>query len=174
MGRKFRGNRVTPNMVAKTCGRDCQVDVKQYGYDSWEDYLTVHKEPPRPYRSWLEFRLFNGAMADIPYEPETVPYHIKKDAKYTPDGVYGNIWFEVKGRFRDRAEMEKYLHIRDSHPDKEIVFVLSVPNVAVAGARKRKDGSRRTIEEFLMDHGFRWTYEYCVEEDLPDFIDLTD
>lgn len=164
-----RRRKITPSILGKTVGVNCTVHPP-VGYACWVDYLEKNGDPPKPYRSWLEFRLFNGALGDVAYEPITEEYSVVKKCKYTPDGVFEHLWFEVKGRFRDRNEMEKYLHIRDSHPDKEIIFVLSSRGIALPGAKKRKDGTRRTIEEFLMDHGFRWTYESNAEEDIPMFI----
>jgi hypothetical protein len=169
MKKRFGRNRkITPSIIGKTVG-DVTIDPPS-GFVDWVSYLEKNSEPPRPYRSWLEFRLFHGAMLMIPYEPITAKYSIVKECKYTPDGVYEHLWFEIKGRFRDRNEMEKYVHIQASHPDKEIIFVLHSKEVALPGAKRRKDGSRRTIEEFLIENGFRWTYEYLAETSIPEYI----
>ena len=71
----------------------------------------------------------------------------------------GNIWFEVKGRFRTRHEMDKYVHVRKSNPMAVIIFVLHSECVALPGSQKRKDGSRRCMEDWLEENNFRYTYE---------------
>jgi len=132
-------------------------------YSDWIAYFMENDAPPKPYKSWLEYRLFReGALSEIPYEPEVFPYeqNIQKIRKYTPDGVKDAFtWFEVKGRFRDKDESDKYLYIRDAYPGVRLIFVFHSKNVRMPGARKRKDGSFRTHEEWAEDNGFDYTFE---------------
>ena len=156
---KPKARKVTPSILGKTCGMNC-VAKPPKPYESWSDYLVMNRDQPKPYRSWLEFRLFaGGAMKDVSYEPIKVPYEVLEHRNYTPDGVMGDIWFEVKGRFRTRHEMDKYIHVRRSNLFNEIIFVLHSECVALPGAQKRKDGSRRCMEDWLEENDFRYTYE---------------
>jgi len=156
---KPKARKVTPSILGKTCGVNCK-EIPPAPYESWSDYLVMNRDQPKPYRSWLEFRLFaGGAMWDVAYEPIKVDYEVVEHRKYTPDGVMGNIWFEVKGRFRTRHEMDKYIHVRRSNLFNEIIFVLHSECVALPGAQKRKDGSRRCMEDWLEENHFRYTYE---------------
>ena len=94
---KPKARKVTPSILGKTCGMNC-VAKPPKPYESWSDYLVMNRDQPKPYRSWLEFRLFaGGAMKGVSYEPIKVPYEVLEHRNYTPDGVMGDIWFEVKG-----------------------------------------------------------------------------
>ena len=154
--------RVTDCYIKKTCGLQVfaqDISVPE-GYIDWVDYLYAQRKPPYPYKSWLEFRLFTwGDLKHVPYEPEKLPYQEIKDREYNPDGVYKDALIEVKGRFRRREEMDKYLAIRKCYPDRPILFVLHVPNVPLPGTQPRKDGSKMTQEEWLTKHSFDYTYE---------------
>jgi hypothetical protein len=167
-GKSVKHRKVTPSILGKTCGANCKATPPEY-YQSWSDYLIANRDPPIPYRSWLEFRLFEeGGLKGVDYEPIKVDYEVVEHRKYTPDGVMGDIWFEVKGRFRTRHEMDKYIHVRRSNKFSEIIFVLHSKNVALPGARKRRDGTRRCIEDWLNENEFRFTYE-C---DMKKFMKL--
>jgi len=108
-------------------------------------------------------------MKDIDYEPIKVDYEVVENRKYTPDGVMGNVWFEVKGRFRTRHEMDKYIHVRKSNPMAVIVFVLHSENVALPGAQKRKNGTRRCMEDWLLENEFAYTYESKMQHFMDNF-----
>jgi hypothetical protein len=171
--KKPKHRKVTPSVLGKTCGINCTATPPE-GYQSWSDYLVSNRDQPHPYRSWLEFRLFAyGPMKDVDYEPIKVDYEVVEQRKYTPDGVMGNIWFEVKGRFRTRHEMDKYVHVRRSNLSSEIIFVLHSECVALPGARKRKDGSRRCMEDWLEENNFRYTYEKDMEHFMRKFMGVT-
>lgn len=123
------------------------------------------------YRSKFEERAAQ-VLKGCPYEPRTIEYEKKETAKYTPDfertvassvsGVKFNytILYECKGRFRDRAEANKYIHIRNSLREMDayyqLVFIFQNPKVAMPGVRKRKDGTKQTVSEWADRHGFRW------------------
>jgi len=166
---KPKARKVTPSILGKTCGMNC-VAKPPKPYESWSDYLVMNRDQPKPYRSWLEFRLFSyGPMKDIDYEPLKVDYEVVESRKYTPDGVRDNVWFEVKGRFRTRHEMDKYLHVRKSNPMAVIVFVLHSENVALPGAQKRKNGTRRCMEDWLLENKFAYTYESKMDHFMKHF-----
>ena len=167
--KKAKHRKVTPSILGKTCGMDCTA-LPPVPYHSWSDYLATNHDQPKPYRSWLEFRLFaDGPMKDVDYEPIKVAYEVIENRKYTPDGVMGNVWFEVKGRFRTRHEMDKYIHVRRSNPMAVIVFVLHSVNVSLPGAQKRKDGTRRSMEDWLTENDFAYTYESKMQHFMDNF-----
>ena len=167
--KKPKHRKVTPSILGKTCGLNCKVTPPE-PYQTWSDYLATNRDQPKPYRSWLEFRLFaDGPMKDIDYEPIKVAYEVVENRKYTPDGVMGNVWFEVKGRFRTRHEMDKYIHVRRSNPLAVIVFVLHSEKVALPGAQKRKDGTRRCMEDWLKENDFPYTYESKMQHFMDNF-----
>ena len=150
--------RVTDSVVLKTVG--LIKDPPPKPFNNWKDYLTKSKEPPKPYRSWLEFRIFLGPLKNVDYEPYKIPYTVVEKKNYSPDGVLGDYLFEVKGRFRTREEMNKYIHVRNSiSEDMELIFILQSRNTSLPGAAKRKDGTRRCIEDWLQENEFRYTYE---------------
>tara|TARA_R110000751_G_scaffold100001_1_gene193586 strand:- start:818 stop:1363 length:546 start_codon:yes stop_codon:yes gene_type:complete len=166
---KHKSRKVTASILNKTCGANCKVKPPK-PYVTWKDYLVFNRDQPKPYRSWLEFRLFaDGPMKDVDYEPIKVDYEVIEHRKYTPDGVMGNVWFEVKGRFRTRHEMDKYIHVRKSNPMAVIIFVLHSANVALPGAQKRKDGSRRCMEDWLTENEFAYTYEHNMQFFMDNF-----
>ena len=90
------------------------------------------------------------------YEPFKVNYTYR--AEYIPDFVpkdNPNILIEAKGRFRTRAEARKYVAVRESHPEMEVVFVFMAPNVPMPGAKRRKGGTRLTHGEWADMNKFR-------------------
>ena len=102
----------------------------------------------------------HALMRGCEYHPEQrlfylVPKH------YEPDFVYthrGKTWYiEAKGRFRTSDEARKYVHIAETlGPKEELVFLFQKPNTPMPGSRRRKDGTRYTMEEWAAKHGFRW------------------
>jgi len=77
------------------------------------------------YRSGLEEAFANNtAGAGFEFEPASLPYTMNR--KYIPDFVKEDILIECKGFFR-AGDTLKYKSIRESYPDKELVFILSDP-----------------------------------------------
>lgn len=116
--------------------------------------------PPKPYKSWLEYDLHNGAMKDYEYEPKwsKVEYTITKE--YSPDFVdkrNPNIVYEAKGYFRTYEEAVKYLHVREANPGLIIRFIVSSPNKRAYPQIKMKMG------DWLTMHGFEW----CTDKEIP-------
>ena len=99
-------------------------------------------------------------MQGCEYHPEQrlfylVPKH------YEPDFVYthrGKTWYiEAKGRFRTSDEARKYVIISETlSPKEELVFLFQRAKTPMPGSRRRKDGTRYTMEEWAEKHGFRW------------------
>ena len=101
-----------------------------------------------PYKSELEYKVAKALGDDWKYEEEQVPYVIK--GKYTPDFTCGNhIMIEVKGFFR-AGDQRKYLSIKESNPDRELVFVLSNPDKPV------RKGAKLTMSKWCERHGISW------------------
>lgn len=90
------------------------------------------------YRSGLEKALARNLPKDFEYEPNSIPYVMKR--KYIPDFVKGKFYIECKGFFRAGDTM-KYKAIRDSI-DGELIFVLSDPN------KKVRKGSKMTMGQW--------------------------
>lgn len=111
----------------------------------------------RRYRSGLEKRLGTGRFKTWDYEPESFEYVLKN--KYTPDFVYKDKWIEAKGFFRP-GDQKKYLAIKNSYPDKELIFVFSDPFKPV------RRGAKMTMSDWATKHGFRWYTEYNIPKRL--------
>jgi len=128
-------------------------------------FKKKEKGLPKGYDSKLEFELHNGPLKGYNHHPDKLTYKIEH--VYEPDFVdpeEPHILIEVKGRCRDRAELMKYVHIQKCNPDYEIIFILEKRGVPVPFAKKRKDGTKQTHEEFLTKHGFRYFYPDTIPE----------
>ncbi len=136
-------------MFKNRLGSDDSIPLPD-GYKSWVLYFMEKQLPPSPFRSWTELRAFYyaNAVVEVGYEPFKLPYTIKRETNYIPDIYfeYDHIEYvgEVKGRFRTVDEAKKYIDFRRCYPDIIFFFILEKPNTAMAGAKKRKDGSRKS------------------------------
>jgi len=99
-------------------------------------------------------------MHGCEYHPEQrifylVPKHYEPDFVYT---TQSKTWYiEAKGRFRTSEEARKYVIIAETlGPKEELVFLFQRANTPMPGSRRRKDGTRYTMEEWAEKHGFRW------------------
>ena len=120
------------------------------------------KKVPRPYRSWLEYNLHNGALSKLPFEPNFVLYDvIKRNRRYTPDFVSGDKLIEAKGRFRDSTEAQKYVQIKAN--GYEVCFIFQNPKLPLAWSKRRKDGTKCSHGEWASGHGFEW----CGLDNIP-------
>jgi len=107
------------------------------------------------YDSNFERTLHEGGLKGCKFHPPRVKYTIKRE--YEPDFVYGNILIEAKGRFRDRQESSKYIHIRNALPKgTTLVFVFMNHKASMPGARRRKDGTRQSVGEWATRNLFDW------------------
>lgn len=101
-----------------------------------------------------------AVMRGCKYHPDqTIDYVVPRS--YEPDFVYTTtgktVWIEVKGRFRTTDEARKYVCIAQAlGPKEELVFLFQKPNTPMPGSRRRKDGTRYTMEQWAEKHGFRW------------------
>lgn len=163
--------KITPSYLARRCGILCPIHPPE-PFKTWEDYLQHTTKAPAPYRSWLEFRLFAyGACREYGFETKVVPYTVLEKRDYHIDGVVTDkIWIEVKGRFRSRAEHDKYIWVRNSNPTCHLIFLFDKPGVPMPGSRERKDGTRRSMEEWAEENGFKYTFEALAKIDLPRII----
>ena len=101
------------------------------------------------------------------YEPESFEW-VPPLAMYTPDfkiecedGSY--FWIEYKGYLRDK-EKTKMREIRKQRPDLNIRFVFEDALKPVAGARKRKDGTKQSHAEWAIKNGYRWANKFIPME----------
>ena len=75
------------------------------------------------------------------------------------------ILLEAKGRFWDHAEYSKYIWLRKSLPiNTELVFLFQKPEAPMPGAKRRKDGTKRSHAEWANKNKFTW----YTEETLPE------
>ena len=70
---------------------------------------------------------------------------------------------EAKGRFWDHAEFSKYIWVRKALPENtELVFLFANPSAPMPGAKRRKDGTKRSHAEWADSHNFRWFSEESI------------
>ena len=162
-------------MFKSRLGGDTSIPVPK-GYKSWVLFFMDKQLPPSPFKSWTEVRSFEYAkrVVDAEYEPIKLPYTIKRETNYVPDiyFVYNGTTYigEVKGRFRLVDEAKKYIDFRRCYPDIVMFFILEKPNTSMAGAKRRKDGTIRTMEDWLDKNGFEYTYVSELEEYISNLI----
>ena len=123
---------------------------------------------PKGFDSWFEVDMSKKKLRACEWKPEPVSYFIPHT--YCPDAMFidafgKEILIELKGRhrFAKAAEMGKYKHIRDSlREDQELVFVLYEEGMRFPAAKKRKDGTFRTYEDWCESNGFSYYYPDTV------------
>ena len=125
------------------------------------------KNVPRGYDSNWEYELHNGILSDWDFHTEKIDYVIEHF--YAPDFIRSFqgkvILLEAKGRFWDSAEYNKYKWIKKVLPKyMELVFLFANPSAPMPGAKRRKDGTKRTHAEWATANGFRW----FSEDSIPD------
>ena len=128
-------------------------------------FKSREKGLPKGYDSKLELVLHEGPLKGCTHHSRTVKYTV--DHTYEPDFIperERDVFIEVKGRARDRAEMMKYVHVQNCNPDIKIVFILEKRNTPMPFAKARKDGSKQTHEDFLEKHGFEYYYPDTIPE----------
>lgn len=118
------------------------------------------------YDSKFEKKL-HDVLKGCNYHTERLPYVQHKN--YEPDFIYKDksgftYYIEAKGWFRDSAEARKYVDVLACLPDNsKLVFIFQNPNKKMPGAKRRKDGTYRTMKEWAMKYGI----EYYTESTLP-------
>ena len=107
------------------------------------------------YDSNFEQTLHQAGLKGCAFHPERIKYTIHRE--YEPDFVYGKTLIEAKGRFRDRQESSKYIHIRNALPKgTTLVFVFMNHKTPMPGSKRRKDGTRQSVGEWATKSGFDW------------------
>lgn len=102
-------------------------------------------------------------MPEGSYECEEIEYQIPATThKYTPDFVTTDndghkIYWETKGRYRTKAEADKYLWIRDSNPNIDIRFIIMDPKTLMPNCKKT------TMADWLKKNNFT----FYVYPDIP-------
>ena len=119
------------------------------------------------YDSIWEAVLHESILKDWEHHTDLVPYIIEH--KYEPDFVRKigrkKILLESKGRFWDFAEYNKYVWVKKILPkNTELVFLFANPAAPMPGAKRRKDGTKRSHAEWAEVNGFRW----FSEDTIPD------
>lgn len=89
----------------------------------------------------------NYEISELTYEVPAVEH------KYTPDFTRvaqdgHNIYFELKGRFRNKAEADKYLYIRQSNPEIDLRFIIMDKKTLMPRSKKT------TLYDWLKKNGF--------------------
>ena len=123
-----------------------------------------------PSDSKWEEKLRVDAMSQWEHHPDRINY-TKPVTHHTYEPDFKGTWMdkviyvEAKGRFRESAEYKKYLYIRDSLQDhEELVFLFMKRDTAMPNAKTRRDGTKRTMEEWAEAEGFRYFYEDNIDE----------
>jgi hypothetical protein len=103
------------------------------------------------------------------YEKDKLRYTTPaSEHTYTPDfskkGTKTII--EAKGRFRSSEEAKKYLAIRDSNQGYRIVFLLQNPSCPMPNAKRRKDGTIRTMADWCDANSFDWVTLHTLPDNL--------
>ena len=114
------------------------------------------------FRSRLEERVRNKLSDKWGYECEKLCYI--SEHEYNPDFTSGNVHLEVKGRFRTSGEARKYIDVRRANPNCIIIFVFQSDTTPMPGAKRRSDGTKRTMSEWATEKGFLWTTESEVSD----------
>lgn len=110
------------------------------------------------YDSGWEMDLALGPLKGAEYHPDKIEYTIPaRVSKYEPDFYLNGVYIEAKGRFRP-GDPKKYklIHSQMKEQDKELVFVFQKPELPLPGAQKRKDGSKRSHQEWADSIGAKW------------------
>ena len=125
------------------------------------------KGTPKGYDSGLEYDLHQATLSGWEHHTNKIPYVSRHT--YEPDFkkvVNGNVlYIEVKGRFRDNSEAQKYNFVREALPSgEELIFIFEDSNKAMPFAKKRKDGTKYTHGDWADKNNFRY---YCNKKGLP-------
>ena len=121
--------------------------------------------PRRKYKSGLEKKagkILKGWKYESVRLPYTTSHHYVSD--FSRQGKM--ILIETKGRFRTSQEAAKYIAVRKCNPEYEIVFCFGNPKTPMPNAKRRKDGTKRTVSEWAEHHNFRW----CTLETIKEIV----
>lgn len=116
------------------------------------------------YRSNLE-KTVAGILSPV-FDYELLELDYTSEHKYTPDFTrMDGLTIEVKGRMRSSAEAAKYIDIRKCNPGLRLVFIFQNDCTPMPNAKRRKDGSRFTMQEWADKHGFEWYTPFTIPKD---------
>ncbi len=130
------------------------------------------------YDSKFEYDLMTETrLRDADYHSGKIPYEIRSSHTYSPDFKIDSekcnytYYFEAKGRFNFRHDLNKYIHMKEQlvedYIQGELIFIFQNPKTPIPGARPRKDGTKLSNGEWATKEGFRW----CTKETVDEFID---
>lgn len=129
------------------------------------------KGTPKGYDSGLEYELHKGPLKDWGHHTTKLSYVSRHT--YEPDFIRKGhdriLYIEVKGRFRDNAEAQKYPFIRETFEDnEELIFIFEDASKPMPFAKKRKKcGTKYSHGEWAEKNNFRY---YCYKQGLPEEI----
>jgi len=128
------------------------------------------KATPKGYDSGLEYDLHKGMLKAWSHHSHKISYVSRH--KYEPDFVrtIGDkvLYVEVKGRFRDNAEAQKYPFIREGlKENEELIFIFQDAEKPMPFSKKRKDGTKYSHRQWAEKNNFRY---YCCKLGLPEEI----
>lgn len=123
------------------------------------------------YDSIWEAVLHESILKDWDHHVDNIKYVVEH--KYEPDFVRKigrkKILLESKGRFWDFAEYNKYVWVKKNLPkNTELVFLFANPSAPMPGAKRRKDGTKRSHAEWANANGFRWFSEDTIPDEWID------
>lgn len=95
------------------------------------------------------------------YEPVKLSYYVERN--YIPDLRVGTMIVELKGYFRQDSQ-RKMKAVKSQHPELDIRFVFQKASSTIQGAKKRKDGSKMTCQEWADRNGFIWAEQTIPKE----------
>lgn len=124
------------------------------------------------YDSMLEKTLHDTKLAPCKFHDKDdyvkyiVPHTYEPDFSIEKGGM--KFLLETKGRFNDSSEARKYLFVREALDEEksELVFIFQKAKTRFPFARKRKDGTYATQEEWCEKHGFRYWVQDEFELEL--------
>lgn len=105
-------------------------------------------------RSKLETKIvsiLNETKQEWEYEVTKIPYLVPESQhKYTVDfTVNGKLLIEGKGYLSDHAERQKYVLIKQQHPNLDVCFIFD-------NCSKLVGGSKLTHAQWATKHGFKF------------------
>lgn len=121
---------------------------KVAGYDSMFESV-LHSDL---LKNWMYHKDETGTPIEVEYfmEHRYFPDFIKKFG----DLIY---YIEAKGRLWTSAEAAKYVAIKRNLKENErLVFLFANPHLPLPGAKKRKDGTKRTHMEWANSNEIEW------------------
>ena len=113
-----------------------------------------HQPEKGKFKSHFELEASEKLGADN-YEVAELTYIVPAEKHtYTPDFTTiahdgHQVHFETKGRFRSKAEADKYIYVRDSNPGIDIRFVIMSDKTMMPRSKKT------TMYEWLKKNGFQ-------------------